>query len=319
MGRRRRITSAGKLACCEQRLETLCLNPDAHVASLKLGCCFLDSLSCARLALSSHALHIVATSAVRDRIYVGLGGSFVADDALKASGNPLLTLSHLESLAHTSFMFGAARDVCRAAGAARGSDIDIWLLDVSGGARTLCKALLSQVFMQEQKGDLYWASSLANLSALIYHFDPPVRWLPDMYRTLQRGGSTVLVSDISDQSSTLQDLLHGFPNLLPLSCTGKSIRSGKFDTGKLICQLIDRLTFPLCDRRLVLQLSASRAQGTLKLFSVDQPSDFKNVLATLEAEVLSADCTPFDLWILETGGRVYLLLVEDKIPQQRAV
>lgn len=118
----------------------------------------------------------------------------------------------------------------------------------------------------------------------------------------------------------------------------------------LLCQILERLLFPMSGSALVLRLCcpvdasavvivqpnspatgqsgvhtttaakqrrktepavvAAEAAAAAAVKQTAQPHEFLQTLRTLEAEALPDGSKPLDLWALEAGGRYYVLLLE---------
>jgi len=285
-------------------------------AWVQLACTALDAASCARLARASPALRDVVTSLVEEeRVLGGLVGSVLLGDMLATArgDRPLLALSHLESLAHAALLFDAARDLLRALQPRGGAGT---LLEVPGGTVDLCCALVGQFLCYtEQGGELVRASAVARVGALLYFFEAPVQWSSGLLRAFREWsrGSTATVVALHGRGGSLSKLLHGIPHLLPATRLASDVRAGHADVAMLLCQVLERLVFPLRSARLVLRVSFPVAEDNIPGVgsSPAQSSAFVHTLRALEKEAsLPSTVGSLDLWVVEAAGRHYVVSLE---------
>eukprot|EP00434_Breviolum_minutum_P006226 symbB.v1.2.005491.t1/scaffold321.1/size229442/4 len=96
------------------------------------GVAALSSTCCGRLATSSKGFYLAVRDALAERITLGLAdGCVQADLASNRLQNPILALSHLESLAHSQFLFGGIRALLRYMVEAHHPQASICLLESS--------------------------------------------------------------------------------------------------------------------------------------------------------------------------------------------
>ncbi|CAE8638168.1 unnamed protein product [Polarella glacialis] len=145
--------------------------------------------------------------AVVDRLLAAVvGTSLWADSTGKRAcqvslQKPILALSHLESLAHSQFLFSAFRQLLRALWDGEGNggvggfrSGSSWLLEAPAGPDALCDALLERVFVprtSQANSDAadgegtsvsstsppdIRESNAARIAAMLYHYKPPDDW-----------------------------------------------------------------------------------------------------------------------------------------------
>ena len=157
--KRRKTRRETPVACATRRVWSVpagfgdWLQAAPSLGWLPLAAVMLDSSSCARVAQASRLARAGAVAVASERIEAGLCHGALTRDVVK-DGQPLLALSHLESLANSVMVFRVLREALRSS-LGEGA----WLLEVSGA---LCDAIFKHVL--EGHGS-------APLSALLRHFD----------------------------------------------------------------------------------------------------------------------------------------------------
>eukprot|EP00931_Biecheleriopsis_adriatica_P123840 TRINITY_DN98920_c0_g1_i1.p1 TRINITY_DN98920_c0_g1~~TRINITY_DN98920_c0_g1_i1.p1 ORF type:complete len:374 (-),score=94.95 TRINITY_DN98920_c0_g1_i1:45-1130(-) len=303
-----------------------------EVAWLRLGTAeALSSGCCARLSWTSRAMHVATKEVVAERIALAIHGSCLSAD-LRHDAEPdsLLTLSHLESMAHSPFLFAAVRGLLRAVWDRQGSEATSWLLESSAGPDALCDVLLARVFLPPEAPDdaernpsEVHASLSARLAALLYHYRAPEQWASSLHALLaaaqastrqsgkrrQASNQKAELAAITAKGGELAQLLQGLPELLPATRAAVSLAEGKLDMVRLLCQLVERLAFPPRSARLALQVSLPLAHES-KADLEGQTEAFLRNLDALEQEARVAEHGPVTVWVLEAGDRQYVLLLE---------
>ncbi|CAJ1438878.1 unnamed protein product, partial [Effrenium voratum] len=221
----------------------------------------LPAPSCCRFSWASR-LHLQSVrEACGHRLALNLGEGFLRQDLVPPVPNPILALSHLESLAHSGFLFSGLRHLLR------------------------CR--------EEVR-----ASIAARLAALIYHYTPPRNWASAVETLLRlcQGQGPELKTLLSKGGEVAQ-LLQGLPELLPKTRTAQQLKAGKMNITKLICQLLERLAYPPRQASLLLQISLpmDRANQVIP----NQSDLFKQTLRALEGEVWCKGDQSLDVIVVE--------------------
>eukprot|EP00435_Cladocopium_sp_Y103_P018191 s2929_g4.t1 len=276
---------------------------EAPDALPEVWCYGVDALSsgcCGRLAACSQGFYLAVRNAVAERITLGLAeGCVQADLASTRLQNPILALSHLESLAHSQFLFGGIRALLRYMAPRTDSGLgvaletfcyqaSICLLESPPCPDALCDLLLSQLRGDSDAADGDAASAWARLAALVYHYQPPRTWQPPVESLLRRGAKrrgakAATLAPLAAKGGELAQLLHGMPAVQPYTKTCKNLAIGKLNLTKLICQLLERLVFPPQHASLLLHLALPAAAAPDA--DAAQPPCFAQNLRALETEV----------------------------------
>ncbi|CAE7243974.1 unnamed protein product [Symbiodinium sp. KB8] len=288
----------------------------------------LDSSSMGKLTFTSRDLYFAVREAAALRIGLGLGHGINADLASRRFENPLLVLSHLESMANAPFLFASLRGLLRClVGRARDESSAI-LLEVSPGNDRLCELLCELVFetdtqSQERQGHSndaaqIRASTLARLASLMYQYKPPspddsLRILERMLSLRTHPHTKIDAAYIAEQGGVAAQLAHGLPNLLPTTRTCKSLASKtkKVFVAKLICQLLERLVFPVSEARIVLQFSLPAEKAVSQQLMQGQTTSFMHNVHVLESEAWNAG-KALDVFAIE-AKRCYVLVLEENV------
>ncbi|CAL1130524.1 unnamed protein product [Cladocopium goreaui] len=276
----------------------------------EVWCYGVDALSsgcCGRLAACSKGFYLAVRKAVAERITLGLAeGCVQADLASTRLQNPILALSHLESLAHSQFLFGGIRALLRYMAS-------ICLLESPPCPDALCDLLLSQLRGDDDGSDGSAASAWARLAALVYHYQPPRTWQPPVESLLRRGAKrrstkAATLAPLAAKGGELGQLLHGMPAVQPYTKTCKNLAIGKLNLTKLICQLLERLVFPPQQTSLLLHLALPAAAALDA--DAAQPPCFVQNLRVLEAEVWKEGDGMVDILVLDAKKSYYVMFVE---------
>jgi len=157
----------------------------------------------------------------------------------------------------------------------------------------------------------------AALAAMLRTFAPPERWSCALAETLAKWVG-LKGARMSPTGATLRTLLLGVGKLLPVTSTAigaaRDGLSGRAASAALLCQLLERLVFPLARSRLALRLARRPGDSEAALGPVvGQAEGFLRALRELERGAPGDDGLmggQFDLWAVEAGGRHYVIFLE---------
>ena len=296
----------------------------------------LDSVSMGKLASASRELYKAVRDGAALRIGLGLGHGCIQTD-LPGPGpsrrlkNPALVLSHLESMANAPFLFASLRGLLRCLVETGRDESSAVLLEVSPEDDRLCELLCELVFetdvqSQDRKGHSndaaqIRASTLARLASLMYQYKPQspddgLRILERMLSLRTIRHSKIDAAYIAEQGGVAAQLAHGLPNLLPTTRTCKSLASKtkKVFAAKLICQLLERLVFPLSEASIVLQFSLPAERAVSQQLMRGQTTSFMHNVHVLESEAWNAGKT-LDVFAIQAKRRYVLVLEENAVAQ----
>ncbi|CAK9106747.1 unnamed protein product [Durusdinium trenchii] len=237
----------------------------------EVWCFGLEALSsncCARLAQCSKGFYVAVRDAVAERITLSLAdGCLQADLASHQLHNPILALSHLESLAHSQFLFGGLRGLLRSMVEDR-PEAAICLLESPPSTDALCDLLFSQL----AGGRAELASAWARLAALLYHYRT---WLPSVLALLLRASprsSRVLAKGASGE---LGQLLHGLPQV------GRPGKPGRLEVPKYFLAILEPNQYQ-ADSHVMPRASEGKSLAVGKLNVTKLPHGFGPSFAGLE-------------------------------------
>mmetsp|Transcript_87196 Transcript_87196/g.275364 ORF Transcript_87196/g.275364 Transcript_87196/m.275364 type:complete len:416 (-) Transcript_87196:74-1321(-) len=242
---------------------------------LRLGVfTLLGSAASTRLACTTRVIQAVVDALAAEYLVTQLRGTCLLQDALAPRKTPLLTLSHLESLADSQLLFGAARELLGLCGSSGlkygGQQRSAVLLEVAGGEDELCEAVLGLAFPEAAAGGgRLRASALARLATLLFRFRAPGgSWPGQLLQALGERCSTG--AGAGEQAVTggglLEMYLRGAAEVLPT--TRAAVQAAKSvdkapATAVFLCQLLERLVFPTARTLLALRLSCPVDAGAL--------------------------------------------------------
>lgn len=307
----------------------------------------LESVSCARIAIVARVLHSLLEAMAADRLQATLQKSCLLCDAVEPRKKPLLALSHLESFVGSSFLFSATRDLLKLFyDTDPGGEEHVGiLLEVSGDDEKLLDSILRLAFPEVEDDAERKESVLALLMALLFHFKPAGdRWSTALLKSLMKRCRKPFSLKNLSVGSSLEMFLLGVAEVLPVTKT--AVRASKsldcrITQATLLCQFLERL---LSKSSLVLHISCpvdasalvpvdmakANNTGDASVRSVEkgicqptaaraaaataaamaqaaQPKEFLHTLRTLEAEALTPESKPFELWALQAADQYYLL------------
>mmetsp|Transcript_88161 Transcript_88161/g.248039 ORF Transcript_88161/g.248039 Transcript_88161/m.248039 type:complete len:363 (-) Transcript_88161:69-1157(-) len=320
----------------------------SQTAWLWLACTALASADCARLGRVSRSVHAIVEAAVAECIETSLSGGCIATDVTAGAmrRRPLLALSHLESLAKSSFLFDALRGLLRSLVRCLGNGGEDsgggWLLEVQGGSEELCDTLVRHVFTGAASDPWKRDSAAARLQALLFLFAAPSQWTSALRDVLRQradfAGRKVPSVELRNQGGAFGEFMRGLPRLLPVTKTASACRSGNVEPAALVCQLLERLTFPATDARLVLRASCghvdesggtgiepragnaiadvagaplpTRSETPMAQKWPRQTPAFERALQELEQEAYLPDTGPLEFWAIEAGPCHYVVVFD---------
>ncbi|CAE6920188.1 unnamed protein product [Symbiodinium sp. CCMP2592] len=292
----------------------------------------LDSMSMGKLASASRELYKAVRDGAALRIGLGLGHGCIQTD-LPGPGpsrrlkNPVLVLSHLESMANAPFLFASLRGLLRCLVETGRDESSALLLEVPPEDDRLCELLCELVFdtdarSQDRQGSSndtaqIRASTLARLASLMYQYKPQspddgLRILERLLSVRTNRHSKIDAAYITEQGGVAAQLAHGLPNLLPTTRTCKSLASKtkKVFAAKLISQLLERLVFPLPEASIVLQFSLPAERAVSQQLMRGQTTSFIHNVHVLESEAWNAGRT-LDVFAIQAKRRYVLVLEEN--------
>ena len=301
--------------------------------SLRHGVNALDSSSCAKLAWASRGAYHAVREAAALRIVLGLGqGCIKTDLASQHLANPVLALSHLESLANSPFLFDSLRGLLRCLLESCKDDSSAILLEAPPENDRLCDLLCEHVLEMDawsqdgptgEGGDAVLnaqlrASTVARLASLMYQYTPPdeVTMLEGMLSQIMAPARHLKVdaASILERGGAAAQLVHGLPNLLPATRTFRSLASKtkKVPAAKLICQLVERLLFPSAEASIILQLSLPVDRAVSRQLLHGQTTSFMHNLHILQGEVWKDpdNMGSLDILVIQ-AKKCYILVFEN--------
>lgn len=255
---------------------------------VKFGCGALEAVACARTAGASRAFRTAAEAAARQRVHQILGGTQLWADAETPGERPLLALNHLESLAHSPFVFAAARDLLRAVfrrtapprgrresryGAGRGSSgtgaisrfgegagglgvTAAYFVEVTSGQDI--PSAVAELLLGSDGGDRR-TNVEAQLEVMLRCFKAQEGWASVVLDALASGDDEDVVIPIASCGSALGEMLLGVGQLLPATRAATAAQEGlPFRPARLFCQLLERLAFPPREAQLTLRFVCHR-------------------------------------------------------------
>ena len=311
-------------------LDEVCTKPTPcpSLGWLRFGVTALDSSSCAKLSWASRHMRSAIRDAAAVRVVLGLGQGCIKNDlASNRLANPVLALSHLESLAHAPFLFQSLRGLLRLVVESAQVDSTAILLEAPSAGGRLCELVCEQVLdldehRQDDDGTRLQASTVARLASLMYQYAPPKDYAMALEGMLGRIMTTespdgkkqhrkIAATQIIERGGAAAQLVHGLPNLLPATRTFKSLASKRKQVlaTKLICQLVERLTFPAAEASIILQLSFPIDRAVGHEILQGQTGPFMHSLRVLESEVWNPDKLDKALDVLVIHAKRYYILV----------
>ena len=336
------VGCTGEEAVCWARAVCLdaCAKPlvtcPAGLGWLRLGVNALDSSSCAKLSWASRDVCSAVRETTAARVVLGLGQGCIKHDlASNRLANPMLALSHLESLANAPFMFESLRGLLRFLEFGKDGSSAI-LLEAPQSSQQLCELLCEQVFEASEGQDgldddskQLRASTVARVASLMYQYLPPA----DSMLVLESCLSHILgwvgpngkgkhpkvdAASIIERGGAAARLVHALPNLLPSTRTFKDLASKrkKVWAARLVCQLLERLVFPSSEASLILQLSFPVGRAENRQILQGQTASFVQSMQVLQSEVWTKGKT-LDVLAVQ-AKRCYLLVFESLARQEHS-